>query len=45
MNTPEIQAILQKLGERVPPSSRLILIGGSALALLGSPRLTTYAQV
>src|SRR5262245_59775911 len=28
------------MGERVPPASQLILIGGSALALLGSPRLT-----
>jgi hypothetical protein len=28
------------LGERVPPGSQLILIGGGALALLGSPRLT-----
>jgi hypothetical protein len=36
----EIQSILQTLGERVPPASRLILIGGGALALLGSPRLT-----
>jgi hypothetical protein len=36
----EIQSILMILGERVPPASRLILVGGSALALLGSPRLT-----
>jgi hypothetical protein len=36
----EIQSILQIMGKRVPPSSRLILIGGSALALLGSPHLT-----
>jgi hypothetical protein len=36
----EIQSILQSLGERVPPDSQLILIGGSALTLLGSPRLT-----
>lgn len=28
------------MGERVPPSSNLVLVGGSALALLGSPRLT-----
>lgn len=40
MDNTEIRSILQTLGERVPPSSRLILIGGSALALLGSPRLT-----
>ena len=26
------------MGERVPPASQLILIGGSALTLLGSPR-------
>lgn len=36
----EIQSILKTLGERVPPASRLILVGGSALALLGSPRMT-----
>ena len=40
MDNTEIQSILQSFGERVPPSSRLVLIGGSALALLGSPRLT-----
>ena len=40
MDNAEIKAILQNLGERVPPSSQLILLGGSALALLGSPRLT-----
>jgi hypothetical protein len=40
MDNPEIQTILQTLGERVPRLSRLILVGGSALALLGSPRLT-----
>jgi hypothetical protein len=28
------------MGERVPPHSQLILIGGGALSLLGSPRLT-----
>jgi hypothetical protein len=36
----EIQSILKTLGERVPRASRLILIGGSALVLLGNPRLT-----
>lgn len=40
MDNTEIQSVLQILGERVPPSSRLLLVGGSALALLGSPRLT-----
>ena len=28
------------MGERVPSGSQLVLIGGSAIALLGSPRLT-----
>ncbi len=40
MDNSQIQIILQTLGERVPASSRLLLIGGSALALLGSTRLT-----
>lgn len=40
MDNTEIQSVLQALGKRVPPSSRLVLVGGSALALLGSPRLT-----
>jgi len=40
MDNAEIQAILQNMGERVPPSSQLVLIGGGALTLLGSPRLT-----
>lgn len=40
MDNTEIQATLQILGERVPPDSRLFLLGGSALALLGSPRVT-----
>lgn len=40
MNNTEIQSILQALGERVQRPSRLVLVGGSALALLGSPRLT-----
>ena len=40
MDNTEILNILQMLGERVPPSSRLVLVGGSALALLGSPRPT-----
>lgn len=40
MDKTDIRSILQTLGERVPPSSRLLLVGGSALILLGSPRLT-----
>lgn len=40
MDNAEIKSILQNMGARVPPSSQLILIGGSALALLGSSRLT-----
>lgn len=40
MNDAEIRSVLSTLGERVPPESRLVLVGGSALALLGSPRVT-----
>lgn len=40
MESADIQSFLEALGERVPPSSQLILVGGSALILLGSPRLT-----
>lgn len=40
MDKSEIRFFLQSLGERVPPGSQLILIGGGALALLGSPRPT-----
>ena len=40
MDHSEIQSILQSMGERLPPGSQLVLIGGSALTLLGSPRLT-----
>ena len=40
MDNAEIQSILQAIGTRVPPASRLILVGGSALSLLGSPRPT-----
>lgn len=36
----ELQTVLTQLGERLPPFSKLTLIGGSALILLGSPRLT-----
>ena len=40
MDNAEILSVLQKLGARVPPDSRLVLVGGGALSLLGSPRLT-----
>ncbi len=40
MDHSQIQSILETLGKRVPASSRLVLVGGSALALLGSSRLT-----
>ena len=40
MDNTEIQSILKTIGERVPPASHLILVGGGALVLLGSPRLT-----
>ena len=40
MDNTQIQSILQTMGERIPTPSRLTLIGGGALALLGSPRLT-----
>src|SRR5262245_6447899 len=35
-----IRAILQLIGELITVPSKLVLIGGGALALLGSPRLT-----
>lgn len=40
MDNAEIQVILHNIGARVPPSSQLVLLGGGALILLGSPRLT-----
>ena len=40
MDNTEIQSILQLLGERLPSTFPLVLVGGSALALLGSPRPT-----
>lgn len=40
MDDTEIRSVLKILGEHVPPLSQLILIGGGALALLGSPRQT-----
>lgn len=40
MNSSQIQSILEMLGKRVPASSRLLLLGGSALILLGSQRPT-----
>jgi len=40
MDNTQIQSVLLKLGERVQAPSSLYLVGGAALALLGSPRLT-----
>lgn len=40
MDNAEIRFVLLNLGARVPPGSKLTLVGGSALALLGNPRLT-----
>ena len=40
MDNFELHSILKILGERVPPESQLVLVGGSALILLGSPRPT-----
>ena len=39
MDNTQIQSILQVLGKRVTPLS-CYLVGGGALVLLGSPRLT-----
>jgi hypothetical protein len=36
----DIRSILQALGARLPAGSQVVLIGGGALALLGSSRLT-----
>jgi hypothetical protein len=38
MDSEKLQSILTALGEQVPPASRVYLIGGSALTLLGSSR-------
>jgi hypothetical protein len=40
MNNKTIESVLQMLGERIEAPAKLFLIGGSALALLGNPRLT-----
>jgi hypothetical protein len=40
MNYSELENALTQLGKRLPPQSQLTLIGGGALLLLGSPRLT-----
>ena len=40
IDTAQIRSFLQILGERLPSLSRLYLVGGGALVLLGSPRLT-----
>jgi hypothetical protein len=36
----QIRSILEKLGDMILQPGRLVLVGGGALALLGSPRLT-----
>ncbi len=38
MDKERLEEVLRTLGEQVPPDSRLFLLGGSALTLLGSPR-------
>ncbi len=38
MDKASLESSLTILGEQVPPASRLFLLGGSALTLLGSPR-------
>ena len=40
MDNADIQSFLETLGKRLPPSSHLVLVGGSALILLGSTRRT-----
>jgi hypothetical protein len=40
MDYSELENALIQLGKRLPPFSQLTLIGGSALLLLGNPRLT-----
>ena len=36
----DIEAFLLRLGERIPQTTTLYLVGGSAMCLLGSPRRT-----
>lgn len=38
MNKEKLEELLTSLGKQVPPASRLFLLGGSALTLLGSTR-------
>ena len=38
-----LRSFLQRLGERYPGSATIYLLGGSALCLLGSPRVTIGA--
>lgn len=40
MDYEKLHSVLTIIGERVPPLSHLTLVGGSALILLGSPRVT-----
>ncbi len=43
MHPSDITPLLQTLGQNIPAPIRLVLIGGGALALLGSPRPTLDA--
>ncbi len=45
MDDTQIQSILNVLGQQVPPMSRLYLVGGGALVLLGSPRHTVDIDI
>lgn len=40
MNPTDIEAFLRAVGQKITAPSRLVLVGGGALALLGSPRPT-----
>ena len=40
MKAVDIESVLNAVGEQLPSPARLVLIGGGALALLGSPRPT-----
>ena len=40
VTTANLKSFLQRLGERYPGPATIYLLGGSALCLLGSPRVT-----